>query len=234
MSTVVHKIRAVTPWTAAFGLSCAGAYLIIGAFLFQRSCSCRLYNEKNDLRTYDLVIVFAGGEDRIPPAFELLRSGRAKRIIISPASQTQIEEWSSEYLLGEDCACILETKSTSTHENAYYCADIIRRERARSIILVTSWYHIRRSCRLLSLALRDYPAVITCCPTYPDKTTRTLMPEQTPAICAAPGIERFNTIINYMKFLSDGLRIRKSSRFEHRLETLYETLIKKPRGENKE
>jgi uncharacterized SAM-binding protein YcdF (DUF218 family) len=227
MNGSVPENHAAFRWIAWAGLVCAGAYLAIGAFLFLNSCSSRIPDFRNDPRTYDLVVVFAGSEDRIPPAFELLRSGKSHRIIISPASHTQIEEWSSHYLSQQNCACILETQATSTHENAYYCAALIRREKARSIILVTSWYHMRRSCRLLSLALRNYPAVIACCPTYPEKNAGAVLCEHEPSLFAAPEVERIKMIINYLKFLSDGLRIRNSSRFEHRLEAFHEAIIKK-------
>ncbi len=110
----------------------------------------------NLLKTYDLALVFNGENDRIAPAIDLICKGKAKKIIISPATKFQMDSYIKKYAKGERIHYVLEPNARTTHENAFYCSEIIIHEKANNIILITSFYHMNRSHRLLSLALRDH------------------------------------------------------------------------------
>ena len=69
----------------------------------------------------------------------------APRIIITGAGDDQINR---HILLAQgvpDRVIEIEGKSTTTHENAEFTGRLLRAERVRTAILVTSWYHARRA-----------------------------------------------------------------------------------------
>jgi uncharacterized SAM-binding protein YcdF (DUF218 family) len=97
---------------------------------------------------------YGGAVERLLRAYDLLRLGRAKRVLIScgitnkDASSTieshvvadQLAEW------GIDRSRILiEDRSRNTRENAVESAKIIREQGFASILLVTSASHMRRA-----------------------------------------------------------------------------------------
>jgi uncharacterized SAM-binding protein YcdF (DUF218 family) len=175
----------------------------------------------------DIVFVFEGAGERIKPAFNLVLQHKAKVIVISPASESRMRAFAKRYAGGASVPYILETQATSTHENAFYCAGIVKREKARNVILITSSYHLERSYRLFTLALRGYPVKISCMPVYPYGINDPEVLHRLPYFRALSRIERFNTVFNYIKFLENGYRIKKCSRFEHFLEEMYGFYIKR-------
>jgi uncharacterized SAM-binding protein YcdF (DUF218 family) len=201
-------------------------YVIYGTFLFfsRHFSESSLYRQSAEL--YDLVIVFSGDEERIRPAFELIQNNKAKKIIVSRASESNMITWVSKYAKGISVEYLLETKSTSTHENAYFCAEIVKREKARKVILITSYYHMNRSYRLLSLALRNYPVEISCLPIYTFGISDDRILKKIPWFRTINQIENFKMACNYVKFIKDGLRIKYSNAFEHRLERKYDKMVK--------
>ena len=100
----------------------------------------------------DLIAVFAGGGDRFKRGIALAREGAAPSIVVSPANPKSLSNL-KKHLAGTECRIIEEAKAATTCENAYYVAKIIRRNDFKSVILVTSWWHMPRSYLLLWLAL---------------------------------------------------------------------------------
>jgi uncharacterized SAM-binding protein YcdF (DUF218 family) len=96
----------------------------------------------------DVIVVLGGGlHERPERAAELFRQHAAPRILISGAGDDQI----NRHLLLQngvpDKAIEVEGKSQTTQENACFTIERLRAERVHSVILVTSWYHSRRSLK---------------------------------------------------------------------------------------
>jgi uncharacterized SAM-binding protein YcdF (DUF218 family) len=96
----------------------------------------------------DVIIVLGGGSHERPlRAAELFTEKAAPRIIISGEGDDEINR---QLLLkaGVPAAAIeVEGKSRTTRENAEFTIKLLRAEKIRSAILVTSWYHSRRSLK---------------------------------------------------------------------------------------
>ena len=97
----------------------------------------------------DVIVVLGGGarEQRAERAAELFQAHAAPRILITGAGDDEINR---QILLDHGVpfsAIEIEGKSTSTHENAEFSLKLLRAEKVHSAILVTSWYHSRRSLK---------------------------------------------------------------------------------------
>ena len=96
--------------------------------------------------TADVIVVLGGGQHERPlRAAELFQQRVAPRILISGAGDDEINR---RLLIGAGvpaAAIELESKSATTRENAEAALKLLRAEKVRSVILVTSWYHSRRA-----------------------------------------------------------------------------------------
>jgi uncharacterized SAM-binding protein YcdF (DUF218 family) len=94
----------------------------------------------------DVIILLGGGNHERPGrAAELLQQRVALRIIHTGEGDDAINR---QLLLqaGVPARAIeIENKSTTTHENAEFTIKLLRAEKVRSAVLVTSWYHSRRA-----------------------------------------------------------------------------------------
>jgi uncharacterized SAM-binding protein YcdF (DUF218 family) len=96
----------------------------------------------------DVIIVLGGGSHERPlRAAELFRQHAAPRILVTGAGDDEI----NRLLLisnGVPASAIeIENKSMTTRENAEFSIKLLRAEKIRSAILVTSWYHSRRALK---------------------------------------------------------------------------------------
>jgi uncharacterized SAM-binding protein YcdF (DUF218 family) len=98
--------------------------------------------------TADVIVVLGGGQHERPErAAELFQQRAAPRILITGEGDDGINR---KLLLqaGVPAAAIqIEGKSRTTRENAEFAIKLLRAEKIRSAILVTSWYHSRRALR---------------------------------------------------------------------------------------
>lgn len=96
----------------------------------------------------DVIVVMGGGSHERPlRAAELFKQHAAPRIILTGVGDDQINR---RLLLaaGVPASAIqVEGKSTTTQENAEFTLKLLRAENLHSAILVTSWYHSRRSLK---------------------------------------------------------------------------------------
>ena len=97
----------------------------------------------------DVIVVLGGGarEQRAERAAELFQAHAAPRILITGAGDDEINR---QILLDHGVpfsAIEVESKSTSTHENAEFSLKFLRAEKIHRAILVTSWYHSRRTLK---------------------------------------------------------------------------------------
>jgi uncharacterized SAM-binding protein YcdF (DUF218 family) len=94
----------------------------------------------------DVIVVLGGGSHERPErAAELFNEHAAPRIIISGLGDYEINR---RLLIAAGVpgnAIELETQSRTTRENAQFTVKLLREQKLKRVILVTSWYHSRRA-----------------------------------------------------------------------------------------
>lgn len=95
----------------------------------------------------DAIVVLTGGKGRVEAGLNLLRRGMAGILIISGVNEDA--DVNSIYLkkLNEDekLKIILEKRSKSTYENAIEVRRLLNAYNIRSLVLMTSLYHMKRA-----------------------------------------------------------------------------------------
>lgn len=142
--------------TAAFVMFLALAFVGAGigfvAFLAQLRAA-----EMKPSSNADGIVVLTGGSSRVADAMELLSNGYGKRLLISgvhPASNAgQISRTvpDSERLLA--CCVDLDRSAVNTRSNAAETRRWVEQQNFRSLIVVTSNYHMPRAILELSHAM---------------------------------------------------------------------------------
>jgi uncharacterized SAM-binding protein YcdF (DUF218 family) len=104
----------------------------------------------------DVIIVVGGGSHERPlRAAELFRQHAAARVIITGAGDDEI----NRHLLirsGVPANAIqVENRSATTWENAEFTSPLLRAEKIHSAILVTSWYHARRTAKTFAAVMPE-------------------------------------------------------------------------------
>ena len=124
--------------------------LLITALLALVVCVAWFYPEKflcldSGPVSADVIVILGGGQHERPQrAAELFLQHAAPRVIISGAGDYEINR---QILIraGVPAAAIeVESESATTCENAEFTRKLLRAEKVRKVILVTSWYHSRR------------------------------------------------------------------------------------------
>lgn len=105
----------------------------------------------------DVIVVPTGGPGRIGRGLEMLRAGAAEKLLVSGVDhEVKPREFASEYdVSGEemDCCVVLGFAALDTRGNARETANWIRGGEYRSLRLITSDWHMRRSAGELEQAL---------------------------------------------------------------------------------
>jgi uncharacterized SAM-binding protein YcdF (DUF218 family) len=119
-------------------------------------------------RNADGIVVLTGGASRIADAIELLAAGRGKRLLISgvhPAtSSSELARLSPAYSRWLSCCVDLGHAAINTSGNAIETKSWVTDRGFRSLIVVTSNYHMPRTMaelarRLPDVALVPFPVV---------------------------------------------------------------------------
>jgi uncharacterized SAM-binding protein YcdF (DUF218 family) len=122
----------------------------------------------------DGIVALTGDEDRISEAVRLLAEGKAKRLLISgvnkstraPEIITLNTATGKEALLFR-CCVDLDKRALNTEDNAFETTAWVRRKGFRSLIVVTSTYHMPRSLIELRQSMPDVELI-----PYPVKSPR--------------------------------------------------------------
>jgi uncharacterized SAM-binding protein YcdF (DUF218 family) len=115
-------------------------------FIYALSDSCQYTNA-------DAVVVFGGNAGRIEKGYDLISNGYSKHLIISPAKPYELVNYDKRYDWKQDSKHIYETKARTTFENAVYIKLLIAEHHFKSVLLVTSTWHMPRSYFLLKTQL---------------------------------------------------------------------------------
>ncbi len=107
----------------------------------------------------DGIVVLTGGAGRIDYGMKILKSGRAKRMLISGVNPVVRPE-ALQKLTGVekslfDCCIDLDHKAGNTQGNAFEATVWAKKHEMKSIILVTSDYHMPRSLILFRRSNSD-------------------------------------------------------------------------------
>ena len=127
---------------AASGIFLLLVLLAVAAFLFPQKF---LTVESGSVKADAIIVLGGDSQERTARASELFQQHAAPRIIVSGAGDDQI---SRQFLIqgGVPASAIeLESRSRTTKENAQFTAKLLRAQKVKSAIIVTSWYHSRRA-----------------------------------------------------------------------------------------
>ncbi|MGC4250619.1 MAG: YdcF family protein [Sphingobium sp.] len=110
-----------------------------------------------DGRPTDAIVVLTGGAGRIDRGLALLRDGAAKRMLISGVDRAvRPAELAAEYKTPETlftCCITLGREAIDTRSNAIETARWLERRDYRTVRLITTDWHMRRSALELRQAL---------------------------------------------------------------------------------
>lgn len=103
----------------------------------------------------DAIVVLAGGRGRIDSGLELFEKQRGDYLIIVGVDKDASPEsiFFKKSVRFDKKKIILEKESTSTYENAQEAKKIIESMNIKSIILLTSFYHMKRGSYVFSRVL---------------------------------------------------------------------------------
>src|SRR3977135_727357 len=115
--------------------------------------------EMNPSRKADGIVVLTGGSSRVSDAMELLAAGYGKRLLISGVHPTNAASDISRSLSDNqsllNCCVDLDRSAVNTRSNAAETRRWARERGFKSLIVVTSNYHMPRAIVELSHAMPD-------------------------------------------------------------------------------
>lgn len=134
--------------------------LVLGFFVF---AGLATREPASELPTADAIVVLTGAEFRIAEGARLLENGNGKRLFItgvnprvSQADLARITRLPAERL---DCCVDVDTKALDTRGNAREAKMWVRKHGFKSVVLVTSNFHMPRSTAEFALAMPDLEIV---------------------------------------------------------------------------
>lgn len=135
-------------WLAQAGL----AILVTGCVLLAGYSLLFTGNVPSNTKA-DLIMVFPGTPERIEAGYRLAIEGRARLLAISGIGAKGFKTKESLLAGNTDVACIPTAKSRTTFEDAYNTRIVVQQHGVRSVLLVTSSWHMPRSFMLLRCLL---------------------------------------------------------------------------------
>ncbi|MEO7564008.1 MAG: YdcF family protein [Sphingomicrobium sp.] len=97
----------------------------------------------------DSAVVLTGGPERIEHSIEVLRGGRVKRVLIAGADPVVTKKDIARRLGGDDrlikCCVDLGSESVDTRSNAEEAGRWLAKNGFKSVLLITSDWHMRRA-----------------------------------------------------------------------------------------
>jgi uncharacterized SAM-binding protein YcdF (DUF218 family) len=135
------------------------AILLVAALGFFGFLSKLRYAESVPERRADGIVVFTGGSSRVSDAMELLAAGYGKRLLISGVHPTIAASDISRSLQENEalfqCCVDLDHSAVNTRSNAAETRRWAHERGFKSLIVVTSNYHMPRAILELSHAMPD-------------------------------------------------------------------------------
>lgn len=133
-------------WTAGFAALVAALCLGAGFVAFVRSLDAV---EQPPVSRADSIVVLTGGSERIGDAIDLLAQGYGQRLLISGVNERTSRDEIARLNPGQRrlfaCCVDLDYRARNTIGNAIETRRWMRRHGFRSVIVVTSNYHMPRT-----------------------------------------------------------------------------------------
>jgi uncharacterized SAM-binding protein YcdF (DUF218 family) len=141
ISTAVIQMR---KWFFKITLVLLGLLLllVVAAIIFPQPFLCV---DSGPVKADVIVVLGGGSHERPERAAELFKEHAAPRIIISGLGDYEINRRRLIAAGVPANAIELETQSRTTRENAQFTVKLLREQKPKRVILVTSWYHSRRA-----------------------------------------------------------------------------------------
>lgn len=134
-------VRAVIGMTMLLGIAYAAGFFIFAASLERTPPA--------EMQAADGIVALTGGPDRITAAYRLLEQGKAGRLLITGVHPDVTAASLKKIVPGDaskfDCCIDIGYMAANTVGNAAETAEWVRERNYRSIILVTSTYHLPRA-----------------------------------------------------------------------------------------
>lgn len=150
----------------------------------------------------DGIVVLTGGASRIVDAVELLASGRGKRLLISGVNPTttpgELTRVNPDFERLLTCCIDLGHDATNTIGNAVETGQWVREQKFRSLIVVTSGWHMPRALIEIENELPDVQLI-----PYPVVSERM---REDPWWSDGPTVRLL--LIEYVKYVASFLRVR--------------------------
>ena len=132
---------------AAIGMAMLlGIAYVAGFFIFTAALE---RTPPAEMETADGIVALTGGPDRITVAYRLLEQGKAGRLLITGVHPDVTAASLKKIVPGDaskfDCCIDIGYMAANTVGNAAETAEWVRERNYRSIILVTSTYHLPRA-----------------------------------------------------------------------------------------
>ncbi len=131
------------------GLAVLSAVLVFAAGVFLDFIGAtKGFYEAPSIESADAIVVLTGGKGRAEEGLSLLRQGRADLLILSGVNEDADASsifFYSRLVAEEHGKIVLDKASRSTYENAAVVSSLIRERGIKSIVLITSGYHMKRA-----------------------------------------------------------------------------------------
>ncbi|HTB22809.1 MAG TPA: YdcF family protein [bacterium] len=101
----------------------------------------------------DMLAVYGGDPPRYALGWAVERQGRFNFLVFSDAHADFLAQMKGQYGPPRAARLLLEPRARSTAQNARYVAVLIRDHGCRSVLVITSWWHLPRALFLTHLAL---------------------------------------------------------------------------------
>jgi uncharacterized SAM-binding protein YcdF (DUF218 family) len=199
-SAGARRVRRARAWRlAAVAASLAAIGFAIGFFWYIEQISRAAPSLD---RPADGIVALTGGPERIADAIELLAAGRGKRLLITGVNRsTRAEEISQlipRYHAMFNCCVDLDHSAVNTIGNAVETRRWAQERGFRSLVIVTSSFHMPRAFAELAHQMPD----VTLIP-YPVITER-----QRAAPWWASASSTKTLVFEYLKYLAAVVRMR--------------------------
>lgn len=131
------------------------ASCILCVTLLQTAFFIWIWNSAAPIHKADLIVVFPGDEERIVEGHALARAGYADNLLIVGQTKKSIPNLVKQFGALPAVNLIANGTSRSTFEDVNIARKIIREEGFRSVVLVTSSYHMPRALLLFKTFMLD-------------------------------------------------------------------------------
>jgi uncharacterized SAM-binding protein YcdF (DUF218 family) len=142
---------------AAFWAAAAACSLVLAGFVAFSSLVSG--NVGDDIRAGDAIVVLTGGDARIPEGVKLLAQGKGHRLLISGVNpvttRSELAELAPNSKRWFRCCIDLGQEARDTIGNAAETKAWVKQRGFKSLVVVTSTYHMPRSLAELRRALPD-------------------------------------------------------------------------------